>query len=120
LDGWHDRVVIQVTCISRIRSPNGEWNFYTGEDIEDGFLVLTGLQAFKMTPADAVPNDMVNYLKVTSTMEGATSSGDQHWKFVLSIHSIDQSTTSREMILEVVAADLHLEDPNSPGCRIQA
>jgi hypothetical protein len=40
LDGWRDEVKIQIDLISRRRSKT--WDFYSAEDVEDGFLVFEG------------------------------------------------------------------------------
>lgn len=34
---------INMNCISRIRSNDGEWNFYTNEDIESGIISFKGV-----------------------------------------------------------------------------
>lgn len=35
---------IHMNCISRIRSNDGEWNFYTDEDIESGIISFEGVE----------------------------------------------------------------------------
>src|SRR5260370_11417121 len=64
IDGWQDRVLIQVTSISRIRSASGQWEFYTDEDIENGLLVFKGVHSIEFQPPGLVPNDSINSLDV--------------------------------------------------------
>lgn len=51
LDGWKNEVKIQIDSISRVR---GEaWDFYTEEDVDDGFLVFEGSITFpSIRPAE--------------------------------------------------------------------
>ncbi len=49
LDGWNELAKIQVDSISRVRSADGKWNYYTAEDIEDGFLVFGNVRLFAIS-----------------------------------------------------------------------
>ena len=59
IDGWQKVVKIQIDCISRIRSQSGDWEFYLDEDIEDGFLVFSGVSFFNIKPDGSIPFDYV-------------------------------------------------------------
>ncbi|WP_104663372.1 DUF6258 family protein [Ensifer adhaerens] len=57
LDGWNDEVKIQIDLISRKRSET--WDFYSAEDVEDGFLVFEGVDYVSFDPPGYVPNDEI-------------------------------------------------------------
>ncbi|EON9031803.1 DUF6258 family protein, partial [Escherichia coli] len=45
-DLWSKQIRIQVNLISRIAYGTTEWNFYDNEDLEDGYLVFSGVSFF--------------------------------------------------------------------------
>ncbi|EOK5649949.1 DUF6258 family protein, partial [Escherichia coli] len=49
-DLWSKQIRIQVNLISRIAYGTTEWNFYDNEDLEDGYLVFSGVSFFNITP----------------------------------------------------------------------
>ncbi|MDK1373367.1 MULTISPECIES: DUF6258 family protein [unclassified Sinorhizobium] len=57
LDGWRDEVKIQIDLISRKRSKT--WDFYSAEDVEDGFLVFEGVDHVSFDPPGRIPNDEI-------------------------------------------------------------
>ena len=71
IDGWNSCVRLQVDCISRVRDMTGKWDFYTEEDVSDGFIVFDGVGAIELRNAGHVPNDSINsfvVLKSSRTM----------------------------------------------------
>lgn len=112
IDGVGRRLVVHVDCISRIRDPSGEWNYYTDEDIENGRLVFEGLKNFQMNPHGLVPNDYINYIRID---DENTVVETANIRFLMSIGSIAQDATSREVVLDIIAEGVHLEDPSRPG-----
>lgn len=111
IDGWNGLLKIQVTCISRVRGAT--WNYYTDEDIQDGYLVFAGLQSVSFSPAGAIPNDLINEIKV----EHLEESGNKY-SVILSIDSVDDLGRHTEVTVKLVASEAFLEDPRSPGVRI--
>ena len=113
LDGWNSSVSVHATVISRIRSESGHWDYYMVEDIVDGRLVFTGVSSFRMTLSGPLPNDFIN--DITAKAEQNPLSGVTRYTFALSISSVDAAGTRAEITIEIVADDLHLEDPAHPG-----
>lgn len=114
LDGWERSVKIQIDSISRIRSPDGLWHFYTDEDIEDGFLVFGAAESCTIEPPGAIPNDYVNSFEVSRSHD---SPGKYH--AVLRTAGPMASGEYREVIIRVIAGGFHLEDPRRPGEQIR-
>jgi hypothetical protein len=113
IDGWNRRVVFEVTCISRIRSASGHWDYYTAEDIENGLIVLTGAQSIRFDPAGPIPNDFISEFSVEHGVPG-----DPDSIFRLSVGSVDSRAHNTEVHIEVRAKGVHLEDPRYPGKEI--
>jgi len=119
LDGWHDRVAIQIDQISRIRSESGNWEFYTREDIFDGYIVFTDVRSFRMEPTGFIPNDQINYINVEDCDEPSKGEGKiKFYTFTISIISINSEDESANITIRIIARNLHLEDPNRPGIEI--
>ena len=49
IDGWNSLVKIHIDNISRIRSLSGNWELYTDEDIENGFIVFEFVESIRFT-----------------------------------------------------------------------
>ncbi|WP_104663382.1 DUF6258 family protein [Ensifer adhaerens] len=61
LDGLKNEVKIQIDLISRKRSEH--WNFYSAEDVEDGYLVFEGVDHFSFDPPGRIPNEDIGEIK---------------------------------------------------------
>jgi hypothetical protein len=114
IDCWKREVHIEIDQISRIRDPTGRWNFYADEDIVDGRLVFTSVKSVRFDPGGPIPNDYINEV---SALPSAT--GDGAWVFKIFIDSTGTDGTV-EVLMEVIAADVHLEDPKHPGVKIRS
>jgi hypothetical protein len=108
LNGWEDKVTVTVDRISRIRDSSGEWNFYSDEDIDDAQIVFTDVKGVQFSPSGPVPNDRINYLEFVKSEEGIST-------FRFSIDSIKADGTSDEVLLEIQACGIHIEDPKKPN-----
>jgi hypothetical protein len=113
INGWDERVVIQVDEISRVRSASGNWDYYNDENITDGLLVFSEVKSILFTPPGPIPNDYINDLR-------AEPLPDAYYRFTFSVCSANESSESTEVLVTIDAKRLHLEDPSSPGVAIES
>lgn len=120
IDSWGERVLIQVNEISRIRSTSGKWEYYNKENIVDGFLVFTGVDSIKFSPQGVIPNDLINSLKVEPVgIKINEEKRIEKYKFEISISSGDKYKIGyHDVLIEIIADGIHLEDPARPGVKI--
>lgn len=115
IDSYNQRVAIQVDVISRLRPGAKTWDFYSDEDIKDGWLVFTDVRSVRFEPSGPLPNDLINDVSV----KAFDSSGSQPgYFFELSIGSVDDTGNSTEVLVKIEAGDVHLKDPAKPGVEI--
>lgn len=111
-DTWGSEFKLQTTCISRVRSST--WDYYTDEDLPDGFIVLTGVDSVVFEPAGFVPNDLINDIRAEPAPDGGSKS-----VFVISVDSVDSAGDRTEVLIHVRAGSIELEDARAPGQRIR-
>lgn len=107
INSWKEEISIEVDTISRIRSSDGNWNFYEDEDIENGLLVFKKTRSFFSDPKGNIPNDRINYLDVSDQDDGS-------YCFTLSIDSVSSNGSSQEVILKFFSESIFLRDPLEP------
>jgi hypothetical protein len=115
IDGWCRRVCVQVDEISRIRHGDGEWHFYTEEDIKDGLIVFSGVKTVSFTPPGPIPNDYIVDFSVARADDSGEGAAEGKFVFTFSIGSVCDANPPQEVVLRIVASDVHLEDPCRPG-----
>ena len=119
IDGLNDRVVLRVDAISRIRSTSGDWEFYTEEDIPDGLIVFEGVDSIRFDPPGLIPNDLINSLEVELVKLGGEELNTVDlYLFKASVTSAGPEGYRGQVLVEIVAKGVHLEDPLRPGIEI--
>jgi hypothetical protein len=111
IDGCNAEIKVQVTCISRVRSAN--WDYYTAEDLVDGFLVFEGVTRLTFEPPGFIPNDFIDVVRVEKPH------GDQtKYLVILSVGSADKDGNNTNVEMRIYADSMALEDVHAPGRRI--
>jgi len=111
IDGYGAAVKVQATCISRVRSSSGNWDYYKDEDIVDGFIVFADVVECELQNGGHVPNDSINDIEVVDEKDGLVT-------IKVSIDSGDDEAHHHETFLRITCASIHLEDPARPGVKI--
>ena len=111
IDAWNSEVKIQVTCISRVRSAS--WDYYTAEDLPDGFIVFGGVKSVAFEPSGVIPNDSINEIKADPLV------GEQaKYLVVISVDAVDVTGGRTEVEIRIHADSIALEEHGKPGLRI--
>jgi len=103
LDLVHNELRLKIDLISRIRSNDGNWNFYNDEDIKNGEIVLMNVSSLRFSPDSILPNDQINYFSVTKN-------GEQDF-FTMSVDSISGNDKNEEVLIEIKADKVALYNP---------
>ncbi|WP_077960818.1 DUF6258 family protein [Ensifer adhaerens] len=113
LDGWKDEVKIQIDLISRCRSET--WNFYSAEDVEDGFLVFEGVDHVSFDPQGPIPNGEIGDIEFVAE-------GDERFLVKIDIGYAEQKDGNvifRNPKLTIRAKAAAIEKPGEEGARIR-
>lgn len=108
-------VKIQVDSISRIRSEDGLWNFYNDENIDDGLIVFSDVEAISFDPPGFIPNDGINYWDIKKIER---EDEEDVYDIELYIGSYYKLGEYNEVKVCIRAKRSYLEDPLNPETEI--
>ena len=111
IDSWNQELSIEVDTISRIRSADGNWDYYDAEDIENGQLVFRKVKKFFFDENGNIPNDRINSFDVSNGENG-------NYCFILFVDSVADDGTNCEVQLKIVAEFIGLRNPHNPEALI--
>lgn len=112
IDSEHMSVKIQVDVISRIRSADGNWNFYTDEDIPNGKIVFNGCKRFILDSQGIIPSDFIDISEISKV-------GDEEYKIIFDASQYDfYQKRNIPITIQIVFSEVYIEDSTGTIIRI--
>jgi hypothetical protein len=101
VDAWNNRFCLQVSVISRLKEGTDTWNYYSDEDVENGWLVFTDCSYISLKPDGFIPNDYIDGIDVRKDGE----------KYIFEIFVGSGSETGQitDVLIEVRAGGIIIE-----------
>lgn len=107
---WKRRVALQVDVISRLRPGTKTWDFYTDEDLVDGWLVFDKVLSCTLDRSGLLPNDYIGGITVRRSVSGADL-----WTFEVDIGAVTADSISHETKTIIEAEVFYVAtDPMGP------
>ena len=112
IDSEHMSVKIQVDVISRIRSADGNWNFYTDEDVPNGKIVFNGCKRFILDSQGIIPSDFIDISEISKV-------GDEEYKIIFDASQYDfYQKRNIPITIQIVFSEVYIEDSTGTIIRI--
>ncbi len=111
VDGLKGRLGIQIDCISRLKTGTDTWNYYTDEDVYDGWIVFSGLRSFSAIPSGPIPNDSVEIVNIREA--------ESIYVFDISVGSVDENGRVTEVRIDLAAKEVSIETNNDFLCSLK-
>lgn len=115
IDSNRSQVGIQINVISKLRPGTTTWDYYTDEDVVDGWLVFIGVAEISFDPPGHMPNDLVDEISVRTL----DTTGLKKFEFALSIGSVDSTGTSTDVRIKIVADNVMLLSSSDSGYQLK-
>jgi len=118
IDFWEKIIKLKIDCISRIRSSTGNWEYYNKECIDDGYIVFSDIENYKIDPIGVFACDFIFDFFIKNTEY--ESCGKKVYTFIFEVGypAGDIVGCADTMTIEIKARELWLEDPQKPGVKI--
>jgi len=102
---------IQMDSISRVRSDDCEWNYYTDEDIINGILVFEGVKEIVYEPSYFEFNDEIYDIRVKVI-------NNELYEFI--VHgNYATGLKHTEGNVRILAKEIYLCDPDNPSVKVK-
>ena len=104
IDSFNKRILLQVNCISMLKDGTTNWNYYTDDDVHDGYIGFDNIVRFSLA-FNKFPNDLINYIKISDQ-----PSTDGSCSVIISISSGDDQGHDTELLFSVVCDNISILD----------
>lgn len=103
---------IHMNCISRIRSNDGEWHFYTDEDIENGIIMFEGIEEITRENKKEL-NDEIYEIEIIGKEK-------EFIQFCIYGSNVNDEGITTDVNIYIKAKELYVMDPKKKGVKITA
>ena len=102
IDGYNENVAIQFDLISKVPKGKSIWDFYSDEDIENGYLTFVSVRTIKILPLGAIANDYISSIDI--------SEKGNSFLAIISAGGYDTNRNRCEVVIEIVFSELKIEN----------
>ena len=106
LDVTHSRVTLKIDRLSRIRSADGDWDFYTDEDIEHCSIVFAGCTVFELASAGRIPREITGISKLCKLDRKKYHIEIDASQYDFNLHDVADNK------IKITFTEIYLEDDN--------
>lgn len=97
---------IQVDCISFLRPGSSTWDYYSEHDLQDGWIVLSGVDKLTIDPPDVQPNDFIFEIRVDSIKDS-----NEREKVTILTGGVNAEGKLTDIHISALVQDAHIENP---------
>lgn len=98
-----DKILLQINCISRLKEGTEEWNYYSKEDIEHGYLVFDEVIDFSLS-SEMTFNDEVYEIKIIEK-------ANETYTFIVYGCNVSEDAVSTDIEMQIRAKEFYIFDP---------
>ena len=104
VDSSNMTIKIHIDIISRIRSKDGNWNYYTDEDVPNGKIVFCGCKKFVLDSHGIIPNGFIDINEISKI-------NNDEYKIIFDMSQYDFSQKKFIPVsLQIVFSEVYIED----------
>ena len=98
----NDRISFQIDCISRVRSKNGNWEYYNDEDIYHGLIVFDLVSEYYFCNGSKIDEDI--------ELEYVGFDNDLYHFYVTGCENVENTVITKTVTIEIFCKDFYLMD----------
>lgn len=98
-----DKILFQINCISRLKEGTEEWNYYSKEDIEHGYLVFDEVIDFSLS-SEMTFNDEIYEIKIIEK-------ANETYTFIVYGCNVSKAAVSTDIEMQIRAKEFYIFDP---------
>ncbi len=98
-----DKILFQINCISRLKEGTEEWNYYSKEDIEHGYLVFDEVIDFSLS-SEMTFNDEIYEIKIIEK-------ANETYTFIVYGCNVSEAAVSTDIEMQIRAKEFYIFNP---------
>lgn len=97
------KILFQINCISRLKEGTKEWNYYSKEDIEHGYLVFDEVVDYNLSSEKSF-NDEIYEIKIVNKINGI-------YTFIVYGCNVSEDAVSTDIEMQIRAKEFYIFNP---------
>lgn len=99
------KIAFKINCISRVKEGTKEWNYYSKEDIEHGYLVFDGVVDYNLCSENLL-NDEIYEIKIVNKT-------NEIYTFIVYGCHVSADAVSTDIEMQIRAKEVYIFNPQN-------